>query len=192
MSSLFCPLSLSAGRFAPLINHHTTITPLDAPHHSPHTPFYPATTPSPSATTRHILSKIPWRFMLLFNCFKCCYAVFPAPLAARFPIHIAPRKIVLTDHFFSLVLMLQDARLLFCSTPSHITPHPSPGSNPTANYASLVIFSTILDVYMFTDTLRRSHHPLYMPHSVIFPQITPTLANLPPSLVTRCHGSMPF
>lgn len=36
--------------------------------------------------------------------------------------------------------MSQYARLLFCSTPSYITPHPSPGSFPTANYTSLIIF----------------------------------------------------
>ena len=36
--------------------------------------------------------------------------------------------------------MSQYVRLLFCSTPSYITPHPSPGSYPTANYTSLVIF----------------------------------------------------
>ena len=79
--------------------------------------------------------------------------------------------------------MSQYARLLFCSTPSYITPHPSPGSFPTAIYTSSIIsFSVILDVYMFTGTLRRSYHPLYMPHGGICPQITPTLANLPPSL----------
>ena len=32
--------------------------------------------------------------------------------------------------------MSQYARLLFCSTPSYITPHPSPGSFPTAIYTS--------------------------------------------------------
>lgn len=36
--------------------------------------------------------------------------------------------------------MSQYARLLFCSTPSYITPHPSPGSFPTANYTSPIIF----------------------------------------------------
>ena len=89
--------------------------------------------------------------------------------------------------------MSQYARLLFCSTPSYITPHPSPGSFPTAIYTSPIIsFSVILDVYMFTGAIRQSYHPLYMPHSGICPQITPTLANLPPSLFTRCHGSVPF
>lgn len=89
--------------------------------------------------------------------------------------------------------MSQYARLLFCSTPSYIAPHPSPGSFPTAIYTSPIIsFSVILDVYMFTGALRRSYHPFYMPHGGICPQITPTLANLPPSLFTRCHGSVPF
>ena len=47
--------------------------------------------------------------------------------------------------------MSQYARLLFCSTPSYITPHPSPGSFPTAIYTSPIIsFSIVLDVYMFT------------------------------------------
>ena len=47
--------------------------------------------------------------------------------------------------------MSQYARLLFCSTPSYITPHPSPGSFPTAIYTSPIIScSVILDVYMFT------------------------------------------
>lgn len=79
--------------------------------------------------------------------------------------------------------MSQYARLLFCSTPSCITPHPSPGSFPTAIYTLAIIScSVILDVYMFTGTLRQSYHPLYMPHGGICPQITPTLANLLPSL----------
>lgn len=51
----------------------------------PTSPSPSTTHPSSPATTRHALSFF-WLFMLLFNCFSC-YAVFPAPLAARFPIH---------------------------------------------------------------------------------------------------------
>ena len=195
MSSLFCPLSLSAGRFAPTHkpphHHHsarstppfTTHTLLSRHYPPPHLPPLRGTSYQKSLGALYSFSTV-LNVAMLFSRAACC---------ALSHTHIAPRKIVLTAHFFSLVLMLQDARLLFCSTPSHITPHPSPGSFPTAIYTSPIIsFSAILDVYMFTGALRRSFHPLYMPHGGICPQITPTLANLPPSIFTRCHGSVPF
>ena len=149
MTGLFCPLSLSAGRFAPFINHHTALTPLEAPHHSPHTlplpPLPPHLPPLRGTSYQKSLGAL-CSFSTVLN---VAMLFSRAARCALSHTHIASRKIVLAAHFFSLVLMLQDARLLFCSTPSHITPHPSPGSNPTANYTSLVIFSTILDVYMF-------------------------------------------
>ena len=125
--------------------------------HSPHIsltfhhthPSSPATTPSPSATTRHALSFF-WLFMLLFNCFSC-YAVFPAPLAARFPIHIAPRKIVLTTPFFSLVLdvAICSPSLLLHAFVYHSAPLPGVISHRNLHLAHHFFFGYFRCLYVY-------------------------------------------
>lgn len=80
--------------------------------HSPHIsltfhhthPSSSATTPSPSATTRHILSKIPWRLYSFSTVLNVTMPFSRAACCALSHTHIAPRKIVLTAPFFSLVL----------------------------------------------------------------------------------------
>ena len=145
---------LGTGLFCPIFGHSGTGLSATSSPFTPHLPHLPQFPPSPTQPLRlPPLRGTPYHFFgflcsfstvlvaMLFSRAACC---------ALSHTHIASRKVVLAAHFFSLVLMLQDARLLFCSTPPHITPHPSPGSNPTANYTSLIIsFSTILDVYMF-------------------------------------------
>ena len=125
--------------------------------HSPHIsltfhhthPSSPATTPSPSATTQHALSFF-WLFMLLFNCFSR-YAVFPAPLAARFPIHIAPCKIVLTAPFFSLVLdvAICSPSLLLYAFAYHSAPLPGVKSHRKLHLAHHFFFGYFRCLYVY-------------------------------------------
>lgn len=88
--------------------------------------------------------------MLLFNCFSC-YAVFPAPLAARFPIHIAPRKIVLTAPFFSLVLdvAICSPSLLLYAFVYHSAPLPRVISHRNLHLAHHFFFGCFRCLYVY-------------------------------------------
>ena len=89
--------------------------------------------------------------MLLFNCFKCYYAIFPAPLAARFPIHIAPRKIVLTAPFFSLVLdvAICSPSLLLYAFVYHSAPLPGVISHRNLHLAHHFFFGYFRCLYVY-------------------------------------------
>ena len=101
--------------------------------------------------------------MLLFNCFKCCYAVFPAPLAARFPIHIAPRKIVLTTPFFSLVLdvAICSPSLLLYAFVYHSAPLPGVISHRNLHLAHHFFFGYFRCLYVYGRPLPIVSSSLY-------------------------------